>query len=220
LGTNSDWAEFFTADHMAYLRKTDGSAWRFELYPYPQLGKTTVPAPKLNLERQTDLETPGWRNTSTIQVWEGLAHLGLDPDGSLRILVLERWNSHKGGMDSTKVDLPLGRGTNWVSLAGKRRTIVALKHDGSLWLWDFSALNHRFYERWDSDQILREMQNTVPVRLGTHSDWVAIGNLLDGVVALAADGSLWFWQPNPDTGRLLAASRKPALLGNIFGKTD
>jgi hypothetical protein len=69
---------------------------------------------------------------------------------------------------------------------------------------------------------------TASVRLGNHSDWVAIEHLWNGVLALAADGSLWYWQ----TGTLylenyhhlprfmLAAPRKPALIGNIFDKQN
>jgi hypothetical protein len=64
--------------------------------------------------------------------------------------------------------------------------------------------------------------------LGDHSDWVAIKDSWGGVMALAADGSLWHWQTFPfyiDNGRhlppfMLAAPRKPALVGNIFGKSD
>ena len=36
-----------------------------------------------------------------------------------------------------------------------------------------------------------------PTRLGIHNDWLGLTGTWDGAVALAADGSLWFW-PNPD----------------------
>jgi hypothetical protein len=58
-------------------------------------------------------------------------------------------------------------------------------------------------------------------RLGTHSDWIAITAAGNGVIALARDGSLWQFQSDPPQGprsfSLLAASRRPQKLGNIFG---
>jgi hypothetical protein len=60
--------------------------------------------------------------------------------------------------------------------------------------------------------------------LGIHSDWVAVADDRDGVISLAADGSLWYW---PDKGvfessknlLMLKPSRKPELLANIFDPT-
>jgi hypothetical protein len=52
--------------------------------------------------------------------------------------------------------------------------------------------------------------------------------MMSGFVSLAADGGLWLWRFEPasyDFGSdvipsLLANSRKPQYLGNVFGKAD
>jgi hypothetical protein len=80
------------------------------------------------------------------------------------------------------------------------------------------------------------MLDVKPVRLGTHSDWIAIAGADGGIISLAADGSFWFWplgRPSDfkyfyDYGNgdgshfepLLDMSRKPQFLGNVFGKSD
>jgi hypothetical protein len=59
--------------------------------------------------------------------------------------------------------------------------------------------------------------------MGIHNDWVAIVGTGNGVVSLAADGSLWFW---PDreayeySPMLLKLPKQPQFLGNVFGKSD
>jgi hypothetical protein len=85
-----------------------------------------------------------------------------------------------------------------------------------------------------------EILKTVPVRLGTHSDWIAISGGWGNVNALAADGSLWFWPLEngflmsdghgyfgydfDNDGKLLPPlldiSHKPQMLGNIFSKSE
>jgi hypothetical protein len=106
----------------------------------------------------------------------------------------------------------IGSETDWKAVAGRWNTLLAVKTDGSLWKWDAESQPNKL--SWK--------------RLGNHSDWVTVKNYQGGVMALAADGGLWYWQTLPfyiDNGRhlppfMLAAPRKPILVGNIFGKAD
>jgi len=121
-------------------------------------------------------------------------------------------------------------------VAGHYENIVTLKDDGTLWLWDF---HHDYRYGWIPEFNERKMLEAKPVRLGTHSDWIAITGAAGGIISLAADGSLWYWplesldyivrtggspvfydNSNSHFESLLDVSRKPQLLGNVFGKTD
>ena len=89
---------------------------------------------------------------------------------------------------------------------------MTLKADGSLWKWDFP------------DDPMVKPETAYATRLGTRSDWVAVSRVWGCVTSLAADGSLWLWEYesrrfSPEEFSmppLLAASRKPQLIGNVF----
>jgi hypothetical protein len=164
--------------------------------------------------------------------------VGVRDDGTFRIWAEQRvvWDKSRnyGNHEWFPTDLQIGDGTNWIAVAGEGEKIVTLKDDGTLWSWDF---HYDYRHGWNPDNSESEVLNVRPVRLGTHADWIAIS----GATALAADGSLWFWplQSAEDMGNhgtvfdsffnnngnshfepLLDISRKPQLLGNIFGKID
>jgi len=54
-----------------------------------------------------------------------------------------------------------------------------------------------------------------PERLGTHNDWVALAG---STCALAADGSLWFWNSSFENSVWLTPRWKPYKLGNVFSQ--
>jgi hypothetical protein len=183
---------------------------------------------------------------STTETWHGLRYkIGIRDDGTFRIWSHEllTTNSHEryGSYEWFSTDLQIGTGTNWLKVAGSGGKIVTLKNDGTLWLWNFHS-DDRWW--WRQDRLDAEIQAAVPVRLGTHSDWIAITSSGSPVTALAADGSLWYWPLENGylmSGRgsgyfdylgydfgngnslippLLDISHKPQLLGNVFGKSD
>jgi len=235
LGTESNWAEVFQNGYDIYFRKTDGSLWA-QSYNPSDTNKTT-----LQIDRGLAVQSmagPGYSKfRSMAEVWRGLAYqVGIQDDGTFRIWADQRLNinSHRGYYAWSPVDLPIGGETNWLAVADSRQKLVTLKDDGSLWLWDFSWDRWR---GWNPGCDEREMQNTIPTRLGTHSDWIAIASggafgTVDEcghIVSLAADGSLWYWPLeqsdyyygiNQKFEPLLDIPRKPIFLGNVFGKTD
>jgi len=95
-----------------------------------------------------------------------------------------------------------------VALSG--RWMVALKSDGSLWVWKGAA-----------PESVTNMVQIQPTRLGIHNDWVDIGSTFDGIVSLAADGSLWFWPKGEYFDEaLIKPPKQPEFLGNVLGKAD
>jgi hypothetical protein len=236
LGTESNWAKVFLADNQLCLRKTDGSLWmqwnggqeqQIKLGTRFSVGRASLPQPGQ------------WRDTTTIK--SGLNyHLGVRDDGTFRIWADQKLikTKHQNNYELrlTPVDLQFGKDTNWLGVAGRGQKIVTLKDDGSLWLWNFYHDDRR---GWDTARDEHEMMAVKPVRLGTHTDWIAVANADGGIISLAADGGVWYW-PLESAGRfaglfslqfwdnnsntysepLLDISRKPQLLGNVFGKAD
>ncbi len=237
LGTESDWAEVFFSINKLCIRKTDGSVWTTST-EQPSIQPVREVEPGFSIQRVPYLESGKWRSTTTI--WSGLSYgLAIGDDGTFRIRADERVEHRSsksyGNYEWTAANLQFGNSTNWMAVAGHRDKVVTLKDDGTLWLWNFYRDNSR---GWWPERNESEMLDRIPVRLGTHADWLAITSAEGGIISLAADGSLWYWPlENPGDFAsyvrqfwdsrsqtyfypLLDISRKPQLLGNVFGKAD
>jgi hypothetical protein len=220
LGIDSDWADIFSIEGRTYFQKTDDSLWiqwngnqkqKIELEPGFSVGRTSP------------FEHGKWRGTKQIQ---NNFKLGVRDDGTFRIWAYMKFNNQSHTFDWTEENLQFGKDTNWLSLAGHGEKIVTLKNDGTLWLWNF---HHDNRGGWDTELDGRKWLDAKPIRLGTHSDWVAIDEAMGGIVSLAADGSLWFWRFEPNYSYLshdiafvplLDISRKPQRIAGIFDKTN
>jgi len=235
LGTESNWAEAFQSGYRTCLRKTDGSFWTW--------GGDTNGQVLLQIEprftvHQIFAGQARGQFRSTALIYRGLeCRVGIRDDGTFRIwahqLLTTNNQQRYASYEWSATDLQIGAGTNWLAVAGPGDKVVTLKDDGTLWLWNFHRNDHGI---WNPRRFEAEILDTVPVRLGTHSDWIAISGNGGPVTTLAADGSLWFWPLGDEfywggngnyfgyqvgTGNtLLDISRKPQLLGNVFGKAN
>jgi uncharacterized membrane protein len=231
LGTESDWTGVSQRTGLC-LRKKDGSLWSNLLWPINGLATREITAKNRTVAMLPSVNSISCHNIAKIGYWQECL-ISLEHDGTLRI----RAKEHPLHVYHTFVwqaaNLQLGTETNWVDMIpvqwGK---VVTLKSDGSLWLWDFRRRLFWQAEATDEKRILE----TVPQRLGTHSDWMAMTGYPGGdMVTLAADGSLWFWpigsvnphyywtdgtQPAPLPAPLLAHSAKPQLLGNVLDRQN
>ncbi len=233
LGTESNWAGVFELGDEPCLRKTDGSVWIPADYTpwYGNQKQTLELEPGFSVQRATGLEHGHWRSTTI--VWNGRGYqLGVGDDGTFRIWADQELN-YKTSYEWRTTDMQFGKDTNWLAVAGGYvmgdENIVTLKNDGTLWLWPF---HHDYRAGWDPASDERELLDTRPLQLGTHSDWIAIVTTVGGITSLAADGTLWYWPlerpsfvyqiynsgngANSHFEPLLDISRKPQLLGNVF----
>jgi len=186
VGTNLDWNTFFSF-YSPVVKKNDGSVWQVwadnsqkRLTNYDQI--------------PLQMHSGNWQWGTYIRA-----------DGTL-------WgygDLHQRGHDEFE-KMQSGRDTNWAAVATSWESVVGLKTDGTLWIW-----NSRGHS-------VAESITAPPVRLGIHNDWVAVAGIEGCVVSMAADGSLWFW-PSRDHYRydeaLMRLPKQPRLLGNVFGQT-
>ncbi len=234
VGTNSDWRKISFNNN--YLQKADGSVWSIAtdsmtLYHAASGAAMSVPTNAMSggggtattnamsgvggTVRATLLagEDRFWRDTNWDQVnFESIPkpfnlEYGnfIHKDGTL-------WITIPGGRNGSRrfETFQRGKETNWVSAgsSGLWTGGVALKSDGTLWQLDYK----------NGDPL-----TAPPTRLGIHNDWVAIAGIQNGVVSLAADGSLWLWPERRNyewQQPLLKLPKQPQFLGNVFGKAD
>lgn len=227
LGAESNWAQVVRHDYQVCFYKTDGTTWVSGDW-------STNDQPCVEIEPGLVVHAVPLLNRNQIRSMITISHgltfgVGVRNDGTFRIWAHQRLDPvHRNTYEWSLTDQQIGTSTNWVAVAGNWDNAVTLKNDGTLWLWDFQL--HPF-SGWDPVHFDREVARTVPVRLGTHSDWIAITRNDEGVTALAADGSLWFWPVMDayqladvmglhDWHPLLDISHKPQLLGNIFSTAN
>lgn len=122
-------------------------------------------------------------------VRDGDRYAGIKTNGELYALSFS---------DGRRALAGLGQNAKWKQVVLVFNAIVAIRSDGTLWRW----------RSWD-------LKGAKPVQLGTHSDWISLSKDWSATIALASDGSLWAWD-NLSDHVLLAPSRKPVYLGNIF----
>jgi hypothetical protein len=200
IGTNSDWQKLFTMGG-SFLRRADGRVWH--------LGVNWKTG-KDELTRATNYDGVVLQTASSADDG-GTAFVRAD--GTLWMLN-RYWDEQSRQMKGVGV-LRVGKDNDWREVSLNFGRMVALKDDGSLWEWHFGG-------QWNIGQEqLNSVTHAAPVRLGIHNDWVALANTWDSVIALAADGSVWFWPNRYQYDQyLIKLPTQPKFLGNVFAKSD
>jgi hypothetical protein len=199
IGADADWTGIFSLNGFL-ARKGDGSVWR--VWGNAKNGRD-------ELIRATNYDQIVTQNFSKGGFGEWGAYVR--SDGTLWVFGSLRGNNRSQPEFET---LQSGREATWVAVARTWDWMVAIKNDGTLWLW-----------QTDSRQTLAAAFSASPTRLGIHRDWLSVVGVEGGVVSLAADGSLWFW-PNPNRYQysgdllenLLRLPKQPQFIGNVFQK--
>jgi ABC-type transport system involved in multi-copper enzyme maturation permease subunit len=210
-GMESNWAGMFSADYgVPYLKKNDGHVWRL-LWGTPNTRTNSY-----EIKPGVWVERNPWDAGHEQTKWQDFYadgryfQIGIRTNGTMWSRGDLPWTNNLPQAYGRPVQI--GSETDWKAVAGRWSALLAVKTDGSLWKWDSESQPNKL--SWK--------------RLGNHSDWVAIKDSWGGGMALAADGSLWYWQTFPlyiEKSRhlppfMLAAPRKPALIGNIFDKQN
>lgn len=211
LGNDDDWAAlFYSADDLG-IQKTDGTVWsrigvRFE--DRLQIEQIQLNA-KSTVKHAPHLDGRPWRTITWATTRRNMEAIGLANDGTLHGVI--RDFPDRGERGNT---VQLSPETNWVALGeGFAGPAAALKTDRTLWEWTFPKDLRRY----------RTPAASASRQLGWNNDWVGVAGWHSGIVALSGDGNLWLWSPwwvshaySESSRPMLAASRRPLLLGNIF----
>jgi len=169
----------------ALVLLSDGAIWAWGDNAFGQLG-----------DRTQDLRTTPVRidsDTTWASLAAGFYHtLALKSDGSLWA-----WGDNTKGQlgdgaasFNQPVPVRIGTDTDWAAVAAGDFHSLALKSDGSLWAWGENSSGQI------GDGLVVPANQTVPVRIGTDTDWIAIAAGGEHSAALKADRTLWVWGGN------------------------
>ena len=190
LGTATSWKRVScggrtTTNAFTAAIKTDGTFWTWGRNSYGQLGH--------NHSSQRNTPTQLGTATTWTQLSCGGHHMaGIKSDGTLwlwgknsygQLGIRRRGSSHHR---STPVTTFVG-GTNWRQVSCGREFTLAVKTDGTLWVWG----------RNNTRQLGLGPGNTsdrsLPTQLGTSTMWRKVSGGVDHSSAIKTDGTLWLW---------------------------
>lgn len=162
-----------------------------------------------------------WGANHTAELGDGTVENRAQPmpvDNSRAWLAVSAGDSHTCALDATRVlwcwganySGALGDGTTterrtpvavreapgWSSVAAGYSVTCALRN-GELWCW--GSMSYLVPSTYLLDR-------TVPVRIGTDSDWVVVEPARDRVCAVKSNGTLWCWGYNNNMGQLGAGA--------------
>ena len=208
VGTDKDWQQVAAGQQHSIALKTDGSLWGWDGYDYSQFGgmNTSVPI-QIGLDKDWSvIKASGWQSIAQktdgslwtawpltlIQMgadstWKSAAvgynySLAIKMDGSLwlwgdyNILIVRTGFA----ADDYPPFMQVGKDKDWVALAAGKQNPIALKKDGSLWVW---GVNNIVYLDESYENYVYQISNECdeygypkfiiydPIRISADTDW-------------------------------------------------
>jgi alpha-tubulin suppressor-like RCC1 family protein len=213
VGADSDWAKVSVSWAHAHAIKVDGSLWGWGFNNTAQLGDGT--SANRNAPARVGADTD-WTAVSG----GGNHTVAIKEDGTLWVWG-DNWYGQLGlGTWDDRRTEPVRMGTDadWAVASAGINHVLALKADGSLWVWGWNNCGQLGvgFSSYDNDW-------RVPLRLGEDCDWAAVSGSANHSVALKKDGTLWAWGSNFDgqlgDGTFYTELHVPTQVGGASGWT-
>ncbi len=208
--------------HMVALRShakpatPEPSSWRktwgWGDNSYGQLGVGQGSESAYYYPQQTSGDYADWRtisagDTHTIAIREdgSLWAWGDNGDGKLGLGL---------GADAGDVFVPaqVGSGTDWAAVSAGATFTLALRGDGTIWVW-----GRNDYGQLGDASLASDFVQNVPRQVGGLADWVAVAAGHSHAMALKSDGTLWGWGLNSNGELGLGSMGTSALVPTQVG---
>ncbi len=166
LGTESDWSRILSGMGRLYAWKRSGHAWiSHERHDSETNSQKTELEPGTVIKRMSSFDNINWRSLARYMNSE----VGVREDGTLWAWNYMQFAGTKLHEDFSAKIVQIGKDTDWTAVAGEFTELAAIKADGSLWKWELSNRSRSLREE-EVDFLTKG-----PVRLGIHTDWIAVG---------------------------------------------
>jgi len=197
IGNDTDWSSVSAGEDHTIAIKKDGTlwAWGANYKATFQLGDGTF------VHKETPTQIGNDNDWSKIAA--GYHHnLAIKKDGSLWAWGYNRCGQLGDGTDGTATskDRPtrIGTDTDWVEIAASEEYSLALKYNGTLWVWGNIAYGGYKDVAYGTTTIpvKRIKTQKIPLKVGNDTDWLKIAAGESHNLAIKKDGSLWAWGSN------------------------
>ncbi|MEZ0007492.1 putative delta-60 repeat protein [Flavobacterium sp. 28YEA47A] len=175
--------------------KTDGTLWKWGPNHAGQIGNGTYVSTNLPVKIGTDTN---WKVASCTDYFTA----AIKTDGTLWTWG-ENSEAQLGLGDSMiirTIPTQVGTGTNWKAVSAGQDHCLAIKTDGTLWMWGLTGTT--------GGLILS------PVQVGTDADWEQISAGLSYSLAIKSNGTLWSWGRNQEKLFLGLGSSAPDVVSS------
>jgi alpha-tubulin suppressor-like RCC1 family protein len=209
IGALTSWAKVAAGPYNGTAIKTDGTLWSWGAGSRGAVGDLTN-----YVYRSSPVQIGALSNWYTVSRGERHA-LATKTDGTLWA-----WGSAVSGQlgDNTRLGgdksspVQIGALTNWSTaglMAGSSNTSVAVKTDGTLWLWGYNGSGQV------GDNTITDRSS--PVQVGALTSWQQASAGASVTLAVKTDGTLWSW--GAGTGSLgqnsAVSTSSPVQIGSL-----
>lgn len=184
VGSLTNWSLVSCGSYCTNAVKTDGTLWGY--------GESSLY--RLGLTGSTNLSSPVQVGTDTnwSSVTNGHLHgMGIKTNGTIWSWGYNAYGQGGQGTSTSYVIGPtqIGTDTNWSSIACGRHHSLAIKTDGTLWVWGRN--NHGQLGLGTTTNV------SSPTQVGALTNWRSV-NALNAwyTLAVKTDGTLWAWGRN------------------------
>jgi alpha-tubulin suppressor-like RCC1 family protein len=194
IGADTNWSKIAASLSHSMAIKTDGTMWSWGRNDAGNflgvLGDNTT------ISRSSPVQVGSLTTWSLVSC--GRYHtLAVKTDGTMW-----SWGRSTGGplglntpsIASVSSPTQIGSDTNWSQISGAGVHSMAIKTDGTLWLWGSNA-----YGRLGTNDIINRSS---PVQVGALTSWSKISGGNEHSLALKNDGTLWAWGTNDPYGQV------------------
>lgn len=169
IGTEADWTQIATGSYACFAIKTNGTLWSWGTNTYGELGHNDVIAKSSPVQVGTDTDWSTIASSYSDSATRNLT-VAVKTDGTLWTW---GYNAAFGGLGlGNKINqsspVQVGALTNWSKVSSGREKCMAIKTDGTLWVWGYNLSG------------VLGLNNTTnyssPVQQGSGTNWVQTAN--------------------------------------------